>query len=425
MKRTRIVAALAATTLTTAVLSITSAADATTSKYGFLASAGATQVSAIGLTVQSTATANSSIVGSTSKTSSNSIAYAKAGTLLVAGAATTDVTSTVNSAGGVLVVSHARTANVSLLGGLIKLKAIDTTATVNADGTNAPTASMTTQLLGLTINGKTYPTNFNPNTGITIPGVVTIGLNAQAVSTGPDSAAIIGAGLKITLLTNRSGTQSGASVLLNPIVDLLQPFNADMPGSPLGGVGFGTYVDAKVGDQVEVKSSPTAMYMMGTGGTDGTDKYAAVARAYLAGVLNVGAIQTTANGIRSDALSRSTMTSSVAGLSLFSGLIGAKGIEATSTASVSPSGSSVSGSSTLVGLTIAGKTIPISVAPNTTIHVANLGTVTINEQKTDIEPGFVHQISTSALHIVLDTAKAGLPIGAEIYVAATQATVWH
>lgn len=425
MKRSRIVAAIAATTLTSAVLSITSTADATTSKYGFLASAGATQVSAIGLTVQSNATANSSVVGSTSKTTSNSIAYAKAGTLLVAGAATTDATATVNSAGGVNVVSHARTADVSLLGGLIKLKAIDTTATVVADGTNAPTASMTTQLLGLTIGGKAYPTNFNPNTGITIPGVVTIGLNAQAVSTGDDSAAIIGAGLKITLLTNRNGTQSGATVLLNPIVDLVQPFNVDMPGNPLGGVGFGTYVDAKVGDQVEVKSSPTALITMPPGGTDGVEKNVSVARAYLAGVLNVGAVQSSATGIRSAALSQSTVSSTVAGVNLFNGLIAAKAVGTTSTATVSSSGSSVKGAMTLVGLTIAGKTIPINVAPNTTIHIANLGTITINEQDTDVEPGYIHQISTIGLHIVLDTAKAGLPIGAEVYVAASQGTVWH
>ncbi|GAB3866415.1 hypothetical protein GCM10028801_38580 [Nocardioides maradonensis] len=423
MNRARIVAALAATTLTTAILSITSTADAVTAKYGFLASAGATQVNAVGLTVQSTATASSTIVGATSQTASNSAVGAQAGTLLVAGAATTDATSTVSSVGGVTLVSHARTADVSLLNGLIKIKAVDTTATVVADGTNPPTASMTTQLLGLNIAGTSYPTTFAPNSGLTIPGVVTIGFNAQAISTTADSAAILGAGMKITLLENASGTSAGASVLLNPIVDFLQPDNVDMPGSPLGGVAFGTYVAANVGNQVQVKSDPTAVIFMPQGGTSGSPRTATVATANLPGVLNAGAVTSTATGIRTEALSQSTMSSTVAGLNLFNGLISAQAIGTTSTASVG-STSTAKGSMTLVGLTIAGRTIPINTAPNTTIHVANLGTVTINQQMTDVRPGYIHQVTTYGLHVVLDTAQAGLPVGAEVYVAASQATVW-
>jgi hypothetical protein len=68
------------------------------------------------------------------------------------------------------------------------------------------------------------------------------------------------------------------------------------------------------------------------------------------------------------------------------------------------------------------------VAPNTKIHVANLGTVTINEQLTAVqETGNVrfHGARTIGLHIVLDTKRAGLPVGAEVEVATTQALVWQ
>jgi hypothetical protein len=64
------------------------------------------------------------------------------------------------------------------------------------------------------------------------------------------------------------------------------------------------------------------------------------------------------------------------------------------------------------------------VGPNTTIHIANLGYITLNEQKQVAVDGFFHGIQVIALHIVLDTAKAGLPIGAEIQVGVSQAIVW-
>ena len=59
--------AAAAAVAVTAALSATAPANATVSKYLFVASAGATQVDAVGVTVQSSPTATSSIVGSDSR----------------------------------------------------------------------------------------------------------------------------------------------------------------------------------------------------------------------------------------------------------------------------------------------------------------------------------------------------------------------
>lgn len=426
MKRSLLTAAAATFATAAASVLLATPAHAATPLYSFVVDSGATQVNALGLTVESTATADSSIAGYRDVTKSNTIASAKAGTLLVAGAGETSSTATYNDAGGVTLVAHARTAGVSLLGGLIKIKAIDSTATIVADGTAAPSTSMTTQLVGLTIGGKSYPGTVKPNTGINIPGVASIGLNGQISGATSDSATIMGAGLRVTLLTSRNGASAGAVVNVDPLVAFVQPYDQpDNPGYPLGGAAYGSYVHAAVGNSIRVVSGPTALQWVPTVGTDGETKTASTARLTVPGVVNLGAIQTTVTGVRSDALSQANDTSTVAGVTLFGGLISAKVLGTTSTATATSSGVSLSGGTTLVGLKIAGKAIPIDVAPNTTIHVANLGSVTINEQQATVTDGLEHTYRTIGLHIVLDTARAGLPVGADVEVATTQAQVWH
>jgi hypothetical protein len=77
-----------------------------------------------------------------------------------------------------------------------------------------------------------------------------------------------------------------------------------------------------------------------------------------------------------------------------------------------------------INLKIAGKAIPIDVPPNTTLNIAGLGKVVINEHKELRAPGVAHAYQVIALHITLDTAKAGLPVGAEIIVGVSQAFVY-
>jgi hypothetical protein len=424
MKRKLIAAAATALAVTGGV--VASPAHAVSPKYGYIDFAGATQVNAAGLMVQSNPTANSSIVGSSSKSDSAHIASAKVGTLLGAGAATTNTKATVNSTtGGVTVVAHAKTAGVSLLGGLIKADAIDTTATIVADGTHRPTTKMTTTLLGLKVGGKSYPTSFKPNSGILVPGVVSIGLNTQATGTTTNEASIQGAGLKITLLAKRNGADAGATVMINPISQLLGPApNPNLPGYALGGNAYGSYVHANVGTAADVSSTHTAQVVMTPSGTYGKVKANNLARATVSGVLNLGAIHSEEVGSRTTAASQVKEKSTVASVNLFNGLISAGAIGTTSHVKATTSGVTMGGSMTFLTLRVAGKAIPLNVAPNTTIHIANLGTVTINERRKIARNGF-HAYRTTALHVVLDTARAGLPIGAEVEVGVSNAKVWR
>jgi hypothetical protein len=426
VKRTILTAAATSLATVAAAMTLAGPAHAVAPIYNYMADAGATQVNAIGVTVQSNATAESRITGFNSASASNSILGASAGALLSAGVASTSTTATVNSStGGVTVVAHARTANVSLLGGLVTAQAIDTTATTVADGTHTPTTSITTNLVGLSVNGQAYPVSVAPNTGITIPGILSIALNAQVIGTSGSSAIAFGAGLRVTLLSSTNGASAGAEISVNPIAEILQPGGAELGGFPLGGMAYGSFVHANVGSSVQVVSDRTAVVAMPLAGTGGQEQINSTAAVNVNGVLNLGAIQNRQTGVRGDALSQSTENASVANVNLFGGLITAKAVQTTATASVRPSGSSESGGMTLLGLTVAGQAIPLNVAPNTKIHVANLGTVTINEQQDVAVPGVAHAFLTIGVHVVLDTAKAGLPVGAEVELATSQAIVWQ
>ncbi len=421
---------------TAAILAVCAPANAAgpPPRYSYHAYTGATQVSALGVTVQSDATAESRVIGQLNSKYDAKIASAKVGSVLVAGAANTEAEAVYNpTTGGVSTRTFARTAGVSLFGGVIKLKAVETVSTIEADDAGAPTAKMTTELLGLTIQGKPYNAPINPNTGITIPGVVSILLNQQDIATNENSAVIMGGGLRVTLLGNRNGTSAGATVLLNPVAQLMQPANNNIePGYALQGAAFGSYVNATVGDEVQVETGKSALINMPTQGTGGRTATNSTAKAQMNGVMNLGAIYTEQRGIRNDALSQSEESASIANVNLFGGLITAKALSVKSTATVTQEGDETSGDSegemTFVNLRVAGANIPLNVGPNTAINVANLGTVTINKQiEAAQETGNVrfHGQRTIGLEIVLDTKRAGLPVGAVVQVAFTQALVWQ
>jgi hypothetical protein len=172
--------------------------------YNFGGSAGGTQITAVGTTISSSATAQSTLFGFYPGQSTNKVASVQAGALASVGAVNTDVTAT-SQGNGYKLVSHARTADVSLLGGSIKVQAVDTTSTASVDDAHPATGETRTQLLGLTIGGKTYPVDVAPNTGVNIPGVASVTVNAQQTVVSGKTVITRGAGLIVTLLAPRGG----------------------------------------------------------------------------------------------------------------------------------------------------------------------------------------------------------------------------
>ena len=351
------------------------------------------------------------------------VANVRVGGLVQVGAVNTDTTA-VRSGIGFTTTAHARTANVSLLNGAIKVSAVDTTSVAESNGTDAPTASTSTELIGLTIAGKKYPINVAPNTGINIPGVARVVINASQTGASGQTVITQGAALFVTLLKASNGVAAGATIILNPTYTLILPATDLAGGYQLGGGGLGAYAFAHVGDQVEAETGKLGGKQMPPLGTNGVTLSNTTGKVNLPQLLNAEAIESTVTGTSIPALSEATVTSKIAGLRLFptlgGALISATAIGSTSHVRLDGGTPITEGNLQFINLKIAGNAIPINVAPNTTLNIAGLGKVVINEHKQLRMPGFAHAYQVIALHITLDTAKAGLPIGAEIQLGASR-----
>ncbi|HWL49548.1 MAG TPA: choice-of-anchor P family protein [Acidimicrobiia bacterium] len=423
----RILAAATAVAAATISLQGLPQANAATESFAHAAYAGGTKITAVGTTISSDLTAESGVAGKAPAADTNKVASVRVAGLVQTGAVTTDA-SAVKSGIGFKTTAHSRTANVNLLNGLIKISAVDTTSTAESNGTTPATGSSSTEFVGLTIAGKKYPINVPANTGINIPGVARVTINASQTATSGDSVVTQGAGLYVTLLKARNGVAAGAEIMLNPTYTLITPTSDTEGGYPLGGGGFGAYAFAHVGDEIEAETGQLGGKMMPPLGTNGVTQSNTTARINLPQLLTVKGIESTVTGISTPALSEATVTSKLADLKLFptltGGLITATAIGSTSHVRLDGGTPITEGSLQFINLRVAGKTIPVDVAPNTTINVAGLGKVVINEHKQLRAPGAAHGYQVIALHITLDTKKAGLPIGAEIQIGASQAYVY-
>jgi hypothetical protein len=400
-------------------------AQAAIPDYAVGGTAGGTQITAVGTTISSSATAQSAYFGFKAGQSTNKVASVKAGTLAAVGAVTTDVTA-VNRDNGFTLTSHSRTAGVSLLGGLIKVQAVDTTSTAASSDGAPTTAGTTTQLVGLTIAGKTYPINMPANSGVNIPGVASITINAQATGIHEKTAVTTGAGLIVTLLAAKNGAAAGAVIMLNPTFAVVQPAHPDNPDAPsLGGGAYSAFVQAHATEAIKAETGRLANVSMPLAGTGGATLNNHVARARVAGVINVGVMDSYATGITTADYAKAETVTKTGAISLFGGLIKVGALGTTSKAEMVDDTFTTTGAMQFINLKVAGTVIPIDVAPNTTINVANLGTVTINEQKSVGIAGVIHGFQVIGVHIKLDVAKAGLPVGAEVQLATSQAIIWR
>lgn len=418
-----VVAALAAATAVPA-------GAATGPVFAFGGSAGGTKITAIGTTISSSATAQSTLFGFTPGTATNKIASVNAAPLATVGAVNTDVTA-VGLDDGYKITSHARVADVSLLNGAIKVQAVDSTSMASASHGTTSAGDTNTQLLGLVIAGKQYPVDVPKNTGVTIPGVATVLLNYSETSIDGHSVITYGGGILVTLLSTQNGIAAGAEILVNPTFADIQPATPDNPNAPsLGGMGYGAYAYAHVGDAVQAETGRIANVAMPLAGTLGKTLNNHVASVNINSLLSASTVDTDVTGVTTASYARSTVTNKIAGLSLFNqllfgGLISATAIGTTADVEMVGDQFTTTGSLQFVNLRIAGKDIPVDVAPNTSIHVANLGTVTINEQKQVAVAGFAHAFQVIGLHVVLDTAGYGLPVGAEVEIGVSQAIIWR
>lgn len=427
----RIIAVGAAAVLA-ATIAPMPAATAVTPNYSYFGATGGTQIQAVGTTISSSMTAMSQVSGLLKPaTTTNRLLTVSALPLARVGTIETSEAATAVGDGWKL-EGNARTAGVNLLDGLIKINAVTTTTSAQFDTDGGAVGSSDTQFLGLTIAGKTYPVHFNQNTTISVPGIVSITLNYQSVNSNDEGIASQGAGAVITLLKAFKGAALDSTIILNPSFAYVA--KAKNPGgAQLGGAAYGSYIFAHVGDvsnpnSITVESTRTAYEVMPPTGTNGGVLENHTARVSLPGILGATAIASTAEGVSSPALNYSKLATRTANINVIpklgGALIHADAIGSNAEVRQENGSTTMTADAQFVNLKILGQSIPVDVGPNTTIHVANLGYVTLNEQKEVAVDGFFHGIQVIALHIVLDVPIKNLPIGAEIQVGVSQAIVW-
>jgi hypothetical protein len=393
---------------------------ATATNHHFLGWAGGSALKAVGTTVTSDLTSSSTVdTTATGVSKSNTVASADVSSLLSAGGITTSA-ATQAITGGVAIVTKAQTLGVSLLGGAITVQAVNTTDAARVVGDNVY-SDISTTFAGIKIVGVKLPVDIPKNFQVNIPGVANVVLNATYTAAGPAGSGTLmtsGAGLYVSLLKARGNSPIGTEVFLNPTYAAISTLSP-VTGATIGGYAYGSEVLAKAGQLLNAKSGPQAQITQPINGTSGKDKTNNTAHVDLGAILQLGAISSNANGVKSDSTNYSTMTTKLAGVNLFNGLIKADALTGVAHVTALPDGSTTATTSTsLVNLVIAGQSIPVDVSPNTVINVANLGKITIRaEAKT------ASQALVKVLDIKISTAGYGLPVGAEVQIGVAAAWV--
>jgi hypothetical protein len=358
--------------------------------------------------------------GQVGKESSNDQVDAAVGGLIDAKVLSTKVaTSAVD--GGKQIKSISKAGGVSLLGGKIKLDAVTTTSTVTLkDGIASYDGE--SELLGLIVGNKKIKINVPKNFSIKLPGLAEVTLNqTEGANTSDSGAAVKSASIKITLLRPKAGYERGTTILLTPTQAALGP-NIPKEGPVIGGTAYALKASVNVGNDVHVLAGPFAAQYVNGGGTAGKDVEQGLVRAKLLRILSANVIGTTVNGSRKPEHSEVTVSAKAGGVNLLGGAITLDAIKTTSFAARDAGARqpTTSGKTEIVNLKIGGKPITIEPTPNTTIDVLGLGQVILNQQFRT-----ANGLVVRGLVVVLSTRKVGLPVGAQVELATSLASVMN
>lgn len=178
---------------------------------------------------------------------------------------------------------------------------------------------------------------------------------------------------------------------------------ANVTVGPLAvGLGASAYIPCPCqGSNGVVLSNDIAALSVGTGGS----------------VLKFGAATSTTVSSKTTSTATVTDTSTIAGINLLGGLITADAIKAVATVSATASTITPSfAGSNFVNLKVAGQPIDVNVAPNTTINLAGLGTVTLKKVVSGASSSS-GTMKVEMISIAIGSANSfGLPVGVTVVV---------
>ncbi|GAB3582447.1 choice-of-anchor P family protein [Calidifontibacter terrae] len=327
------------------------------------------------------------------------------------------VTSTAKSAGS----TSSRTASgatyvgaIRLLSGLISADAVWTSSTSTITSTGVASGTNASKLVNLVVGGVAISAATAPNTTLSLKlnGVVIgrVVINQQSKVLAGGYVITATDALDVTMTANALGLGAGARVIVGRSYAAL----AAVPVGFAGGTGYGlkaTTIDGTV------KAGPLSLANVPCSGGSAIGNVAGTA---VPGVLSIGAMKTTASSVAAPTLT-SSVTSSVAGVNVLSGLITANTVTASSGTSRAMKAGPVTAldRSTFLGLKVLGfPLIGDSVAPNTKLVLPGLGTVTLHK---------VTRTATSIrvvmVEVVLSKVLGALPTGTKIEIGVSESSV--
>lgn len=388
-------------------------ANAADAKWGYVATAAGTTIKAGSGLVISNQTAQAAITGTAVPNSSKqSVATVSASGVVRTGVVETAATAKAVT-GGTEIKSWARTAGVNVLNGLITADAVESNLTTVAHPDGTLSTSGGTRLVGIKIAGINLPVDIPKNYTVTIPKIATVTINAYATHANGGASASQGWALGVALLQSQGSVPAGATIIVNPMYQTVMPATPTAAG--LTGQAYGTKAFAKVGDGITVEAPATAVLRTPPGGSNGATLKNTTVGVNVPGILTTGAVESTSTSSRfgtNDLDADVVNTNEIARVNILAGLVTADAIKVTAHSRRVGGTCSGNASMTLVNLKVAGTTIPLNVAPNTTINVANIAKVVVNQQ---VRQG-CGTLARGVL-ITLLSPQGDLPLGAQVEVA--------
>lgn len=387
--------------------------------WSYMSYAGGTMVRALGTTISSDLTSQSTITGTKlpNKMKSATAKVKVAPKHLVDVSAIKTSTKAKRQKKGAKLITRARTGRVKLLGGLIQADAV-VTKNVTRGSPKGLKARSKTRFVDLKILGQRLPVDLPENFRIVIPGVAMVEANVNQVGQKHGVATNTGYALGVWLLSDRGPAPVGSKIILNPTYSLM---SVPVPNAnpALGGFAFGTNVNVKVTDAVKGQVGRTAQATTPPNGTGGRKEANRTAEVNVPGVLKVGAVQSWTKAKARKRFGKIINQNKIAGVNLFNGLITADAIKVRARSKYKNGKFRPAERMRFVNLRIAGREIPIDIGKNTRINVPGLGKVVLNQRIR--KPG---SNKIRGLFVKVLEPGHGVDVGAKIELAVAATWVW-
>lgn len=300
-----------------------------------------------------------------------------------------------------------------MFGGLLSSAVIEAQSSTT-ETARGPRSHGSTTFSDLRIGGHGVGRTVAPNTRRSLPGIGYVILNQQTTQAdGSSSSLIVDAVHVVVTQPNRFGLSTNSNVLVGHAMSGLSGPVAAF----LGGEAYGTSTTASPSAQSDPKFK-ALMPCLGTGGRLHVITGAQVAQQ---GVVTTGTDRNTARGTTSASSAAGTLTATVHGVDLLSGIVSATEVTAVAQAldrngkvTTDDHGSSFDGLSVPLD-----KSLGSSIPPNTEVPVPGVGTLYLHRV---LRSGRSIEVRMIEL-IVTHSNNRGLPVGDDIRIGVAKASV--